>query len=196
MCLLQQDDECGYNVTEVLHISAEGTAFLGENYEGRWIGWNWLLAGPLNRIRFLSVGQYEVGVHHAGNQEGRHQSVEAMKDATVGSSCGNMLRHDDWYFIAREQCDGGRLEHALEWPWNFTVAMGAKGDNKGELTINLLSYTKSYCVTGYGVATVVYKVLLLRRTCRTAPEVWQLGRGTRRIKGLCLAHPVLCPKTS
>jgi hypothetical protein len=38
MCLLQQDDECGYNVTEVLHISAEGTAFLGENYEGRWIG--------------------------------------------------------------------------------------------------------------------------------------------------------------
>jgi hypothetical protein len=40
MCLLQQDDEYGYNVIEVLYISAEGTEFLGENYEGRWIGRN------------------------------------------------------------------------------------------------------------------------------------------------------------
>jgi len=54
------------------------------------------LASRMKHIRFLSVGQYEVGVHHAGNLEGRHQSEEAMKEATVGSSCGNMQRHDDW----------------------------------------------------------------------------------------------------
>lgn len=48
------------------------------------------LVSRLKCIRFLSVGLYEVGVHHAGNLEGRHQSVEAMKVVTVGSSCGNM----------------------------------------------------------------------------------------------------------
>jgi len=40
MYLLQQDDEFGYNVTEVLHIAAKGTEFLAESYEGRWIGRN------------------------------------------------------------------------------------------------------------------------------------------------------------
>jgi hypothetical protein len=52
------------------------------------------LVSRLKRIRFLSVGLYEVGVHHAGNLEGRRQSAEAMKEAAVGGSCGNMQRHN------------------------------------------------------------------------------------------------------
>jgi len=54
------------------------------------------LVSRLKRIRFVSVRQYEVGVRHAGNLEGRHQSVKAMKDASFGSNCGNNQRHDDW----------------------------------------------------------------------------------------------------
>jgi predicted transcriptional regulator len=50
----------------------------------------------LKRIRFLSVGLYEVGEHRAGNLEGRHQSVETMKVAKVGSGCVNIQRQDNW----------------------------------------------------------------------------------------------------
>ena len=57
----------------------------------------------LKRIRFPSVGLYDVGVHGAGNLEGRHQSIEATKEATVGSSsCGDIQWHD-WQHA---QCDG------------------------------------------------------------------------------------------
>lgn len=62
------------------------------------------------RIRCLSLGQYEVGVHHAGSLEGRHQSVQAMKEATIGSSCGNMKRYDDCH-------------HAV-WRWAFGKSAG------------------------------------------------------------------------
>jgi len=54
-------------------------------------------------IRFLSVGQYEVGVHHAGNLKGRHQSVKSMKDATFGSSCGSSTTGSTqtvWYWVS------------------------------------------------------------------------------------------------
>jgi hypothetical protein len=54
------------------------------------------LVSRLKRIRFLSVGQYEVGVHHATKLQGRHQSVEAMKEDTVGRRSSNMQWHDDW----------------------------------------------------------------------------------------------------
>ena len=90
MCVLQQDDECGYNVTEVLHISAEGTEFLCENYEVRWAGWKLTARWPTRKTPVTK-----------GHE--RHLIWEQLWQQAAARR-----------LAARKQCDGGCLEHVLE----------------------------------------------------------------------------------
>jgi hypothetical protein len=36
--LFKQEDKCGNNTTEHLHIATESTEYLNTNYQGRWTG--------------------------------------------------------------------------------------------------------------------------------------------------------------
>lgn len=85
------EGECGYSMTGHIQISAEGTEFLGENCGGISIGRNGVLAWPtrspdLNPLDFFLWGGTKSGEHGDGVPEGMHQSLEAMSEASVGST--------------------------------------------------------------------------------------------------------------
>jgi hypothetical protein len=71
------------------HFGTDVMGFLNENYEGRWVGKNELVAWPagspdLNQLDLCLLGRMKSRVYHSGTPEGRCQLVDTTNEASVG----------------------------------------------------------------------------------------------------------------